>query len=92
MSGRKTVVEGAPLSEQERTAIAEARELLKRYGQDTHPETPDPMTDLGYEQRMCRARALELTTSHGFGKNSDEAIKIADKFYDFIWEGEVPDA
>ena len=86
MSNR--VVADAPLSEQERIAIGTARDLLKKYGQ--YVDVAE-MSDVAYEQRNCRMKALDLATQRDFGRNSDQSVKIAQKFYEYLWEGKVPD-
>jgi hypothetical protein len=92
MSGRTTKRKPeAELTVNERVEINNARQaivaasgVLAKYG--LH-ETAEPLTELGYEQRMARGRALELAASNGFGKNSDATVDIAQKFYEFIWKG-----
>ena len=91
MAGRVTYRPGAELTEDDRRRIANARELLAHFGLDTHPDTPEPLSELGYEQRMARGRALELAVAccaaSQFKGMSDPVVKIADEFDTFIWRG-----
>jgi hypothetical protein len=80
------------LSVADRLEIAKAREMLKRYGQNEHPESVGPLDDLAYEQRNCRMKALDVavaaivTDRVGFGN----VVVLAEEIYCYIWEGKVP--
>jgi hypothetical protein len=45
------------------------------------------MSDVAFEQRNIRRDAMGFVVENGYGRDSDDAIRIADKFYDYIWEG-----
>lgn len=82
----------AQLSEGDRMMIANARDILKRYGEEYNIDTAEPLTELGYEQRMARGRALELTVQLCTARvvpNNANVTQWANKLYEFIWNGEV---
>lgn len=91
--GRTTHRPDAPLSEEDRQFINTAIDLLKGYGYKVVVDGEEPLSELGYEQRMARARALELVVqalpqSH-LPLTYSEALKAAEYFYKFIWEGDT---
>ena len=60
MARSSRVVADAPLSPQERAAIGEARDLLKRYGLYVDVAS---MSDVAFEQRNCRMKSLDLAVA-----------------------------
>ena len=83
----------AELTEVDRNRIAHARDVLKSYSEEYQFDTPDPLTELGYEQRMARGRALELAVQAGVhaigGMQVAKVPELANIFYEFIWEGKT---
>lgn len=77
------------LTDQERLQLSIARETVASLSE--REPAPEALTELGYEQRQARGRALELAVSGNFGRDSAGAVSAANRFYDFIWEGK-PDA
>jgi hypothetical protein len=101
MSGRTTKRKPeAELTVNERVEINNARQaivaasgVLAKYG--LH-ETAEPLTELGYEQRMARGRAAELAVQLWTGPlregetwDTQQVIVTADMLARFIWTGEV---
>lgn len=92
MSKREThKLPESELSDGDRAMIANARDILKRMGEAYDIDTPDPLTELGYEQRMTRARALEITCAAAphLQATDRDLLDVADGFYHFIWEGKT---
>lgn len=94
--GRTTHRPDAPLSEEDRQLINAGIELLKSYGYKVTVEGEEPLSELGYEQRMARARALELMVQalpqSKLVLSYTDLLKAAERFYQFIWEGAIEDA
>lgn len=84
MAGKFTHRPEADLSETDRIRLATARQTVKELGGDM----PEPLSEIGYEQRVARIKALELANDHENG--ADAILGRATEFYRFIWEG--PDA
>ena len=89
--GRTTHRPDAPLTEADRLRIAEAREILASYREPV--QEVEPLSELGYEQRMARTRALELMVqavpASQMPLTYADLLKAADHFYKFIWEGDT---
>lgn len=77
-----------PLTEQQRLQLSIARETVAELSE--REPAPEALTELAYEQRQARARALELATQSGYA--STVTLQWARKYYDWIWKGEGPDA
>ena len=77
------------LSIDERIALSEARETVARLSE--REPAPEELTELGYEQRMARSRALELAVQAVLSAEVQftTVTELAEAFYGFIWEGRV---
>jgi hypothetical protein len=88
--GRETFKADADLTEADRFRINEARAVLRSYGRNPQPDTPEPLSELGYEQRIARMKAMELAA--GLWQSApaewatDQVIDTAHYLYEFIWE------
>jgi hypothetical protein len=79
-----------PLTEQERIQLSNARAVVAELSE--REEQPEALTELGYEMRMARGRALELAVAVPWRDAQVKHVaQAADMFYDFIWSGKVPD-
>jgi len=79
------------LDEGDRLRIGHAREVLQGYG--LYVDVSE-MSDVAYEQRNCRMKALDLAVAAkppDMEEPSKQTVRCAQDFYDFIWEGKVPD-
>lgn len=85
--GRVTKRPVAELTQEERILLSEARDTVAQLGE--REGGPEALTELGYEQRMARARGLELAISalQGSGATIGNVLGAADLFYQFIWKG-----
>lgn len=93
MASRSTKNPPRELTELDRAKIAEARGVLKGYGLDDHPESNYPMDDVSYEQRNCRMKALDTAVALlPWMDEGDGILSSAAAIYDYIWEGQMPDA
>jgi hypothetical protein len=82
----------AELTVEERIKLGAAREIIAQFADREPP--PEELSELGYEQRMARARALELAVGYLQGRVMPQATPTAvlgwaDSFYAFIWRGET---
>lgn len=85
MAGRTRTVADAPLSEQERAAIGEARDLLKKYGQ--YVDVAD-MSDVAYERRQVRMKSMDLVAALAkYVPPNTQWVALAKIFENYIWEG-----
>jgi len=90
MAGRETRRKPElPLTEDERLRLGEAREVVRELAEREPP--PEELSELGYEQRMARGRALELAVTAAASGNVQlgSVVDTADLFYRFIWKGET---
>jgi hypothetical protein len=79
------------LTEDDRLLIGKARETLQTYG--LYVDVAD-MSDVGYEKRICRMKAMDLAVDYArtcTNATDEKVIKAAGKFYDYIWEGKTLD-
>lgn len=93
MASKPTKISPEQWTEQDRNRIGHAREVLQSYGQYTDVAE---MSDVAYEKRNCRMKALDLTVATVCGIKPDQIdaqkiIDIANELYDYIWEGRVSD-
>lgn len=88
MAGRVTrKAPELPLTVEERLALAEARDVISTLGE--REPAPEALTELGYEQRMARMKALDCAVGWGpYMGMRGNVIGLAAAMYDFIWSGE----
>ena len=92
MSGRTTVKRPElPLSEEELIRLNDARAVVAELAE--RGPAPEELSELGYEMRMARGRALELTVQCCTNlPNGTQVLDVAQQFYEFIWKGRVSGA
>lgn len=86
--GRVTKRPAAELTTEERIRLSEARDVVAELGE--REGGPEALTELGYEQRMARARGLELAVQalQGSGATIEQVLGASELFYQFIWKGD----
>jgi hypothetical protein len=80
------------LEEADRLRIGHAREVLQEYG--LYVDVAE-MSDVAYEQRNCRMKALDLAVARRNALSrphpDSSTVGLAQEFYEFIWAGKGPD-
>lgn len=72
------------LTEDDRRRIGEAREVLQSYGQ--YVDVAE-MSDVAYEKRQVRMKALEVALQTRGPTTSTDALDRARMIEDYIWKG-----
>ena len=77
----------AELTEAERLRLSEARAVVAEL--EERDGGPGELTELGYEMRLARQRALELAVAalQGSGSTISGVLGTANLMYAFIWKG-----
>lgn len=73
------------LTESDRARIGEARDILKEYGQ--YVDVAE-MSDVAYEKRVCRMKALDVAVNTTGPTVSTDVIDRAKMIEQYIWEGD----